>query len=88
MQLDFIAGAHQLLEFQHFHADEAGRQVQQLPVQAQGPVDLHHARQYRRGGEVAAEVRQVWRHDQLQVPLTVGFDVFQHFGSLGAWRHQ
>ncbi len=83
VQLELIARAHQLLEFQHFHAAESGRQVQQLLAQAQGPVDLHHAGQYRSAGEVAAEVRKVRRHDQSQVPFTVGFDLLQHFGALG-----
>ncbi len=88
MQLDFIAGAYQLLEFQHFHPDEARRQVQQLPAQAQGPVDLHHAGQDRGGGKVAAEIRQVRRHDQLQAPLAVGLDLLQHVGRLRTRSYQ
>src|SRR3989344_2780338 len=61
-QLQLIAGAHQLLELQHFHAAEARRQIfNQAARQLLRPVDLHHARQYQGLRKVAGEGRKVER---------------------------
>ena len=51
VQLDFIAGADQLLELEHFHAGECLRQVHQLLAQMHCPLHLHHTGQHRRGGK-------------------------------------
>ncbi|MNC81700.1 hypothetical protein D3C75_1349080 [compost metagenome] len=54
-----------MLEFQHFHAGELARPVEQLLSQGQRPVDLDHAWQHRGLREVTVEIGQVRRHCQL-----------------------
>ncbi|KZX65326.1 hypothetical protein A3710_01175 [Stutzerimonas frequens] len=71
-QLQVIARASELLELEHFHATEAWRQVvDQFAREVHRPLDLNDARQDRRTREMAAEVRQVQRHAQLDLPVIV-----------------
>ncbi|MNI57810.1 hypothetical protein D3C73_1128950 [compost metagenome] len=37
---------------------------------------------------MTAEIGQVWRHRQLQAPLTIGFDLLEDLRRLRAWSHQ
>ena len=75
--------AHQLLELEYFHPGKTRRQIEQLLAQHHCPVHLHHTRQHRCFGEMAAEERQVRRDRQFQRPLTGVFALAQHFRQLG-----